>query len=56
MGQGVYSHLEESFRTYLGVFWANLSRFNNLLITVNISMFFVSGIVYWVRSGGQIGT
>ena len=27
------------------IFWANLSRFNNLLIILNISMFFLTGLV-----------
>ncbi len=45
MGQGMYSKIDESFRNYKVIFWANLSRLNNLLIIVNITMFFLSGLV-----------
>jgi len=41
----MYSKLEESYRNYLVVYWANLSRLNNLLIIINISMFFLTGLV-----------
>ncbi len=45
MGQSMYFRIDESFRNYIVIFWANLSRLNNLLIIVNISMFFLSGLV-----------
>ena len=45
MGQGMYFRIDESFRNYMVIFWANLSRLNNLLIIVNITMFFLSGLV-----------
>ena len=37
--------MEEFFRDYRVILWANLTRLNNLLIIVNISMFFLSGLV-----------
>ncbi len=37
--------IEEFFRDYRVILWANLTRLNNLLIIVNISMFFLSGLV-----------
>jgi hypothetical protein len=41
----MYRNLDESFRNHMVIFWANLSRFNNLLIILNISLFFLSGLV-----------
>ena len=35
----------ESYKKYLIIFWSNLSRLNNLFIILNISMFFLSGLV-----------
>jgi hypothetical protein len=46
MGQGLYLRLDESFRKHKVIIWANLSRLNNLLIILNITMFFLSGLVY----------
>lgn len=37
--------MDEFFSDYRVILWANLSRLNNLLIIVNISMFFLSGLV-----------
>jgi hypothetical protein len=37
--------LDESYKKYLIIFWSNLSRLNNLFIILNISMFFLSGLV-----------
>ena len=45
MKQGMYFRIDEFFRNYMVIFWANLSRTNNLLIIVNITMFFLSGLV-----------
>ena len=45
MGQVMNFRIEEHFRNYRVILWANLSRLNNLLIIVNISMFFLSGLV-----------
>jgi len=41
----MYKSLDEFFRNHMVILWANLSRFNNLLIILNISMFFLSGFV-----------
>ncbi len=40
-----YLQLEESYRNNRNLLWPNLGRFNNLLVIVNISMFFLSGLV-----------
>ena len=45
MGEGMYFRIDESFRNHMVIFWANLSRLNSLLIIVNITMFFLSGLV-----------
>ena len=45
MGEGMYFSIDESFRNHMVIFWANLSRLNNLLIIVNITMFFLTGLV-----------
>jgi len=45
MGQGMYFKIDESFKNYMVTLWANLSRLNNLLIILNITMFFLSGLV-----------
>jgi len=45
MGQGMYFKIDESFRNHMVIFWASLSRLNNLLIILNITMFFLSGLV-----------
>lgn len=37
--------LAESYDKYLVILWSNLSRLNNLFIILNISMFFLSGLV-----------
>ena len=37
--------IDESFGNNMVIFWANLSRLNNLLIIVNITMFFLSGLI-----------
>jgi hypothetical protein len=41
----MYERLNASFGNYMPIFWANFSRLNNLLIIINISMFFLSGLV-----------
>lgn len=45
MGESMYFRIDESFRNYMVIFWANLSRLNNLLIILNITMFFLSGLI-----------
>ena len=40
-----YKKLENAFDADHVNFWSNLNRFNNLLVIVNISMFFLSGLV-----------
>jgi hypothetical protein len=41
----MYSTMETSYQKYMVIYWANLSRINNLMIVLNISMFFLSGLV-----------
>jgi len=41
----MYSKIEMSYEKYMVIYWANLSRFNNLMMILNISMFFLSGLV-----------
>lgn len=41
----MYSNIEMSYVRYMVIYWANLSRINNLMIVLNISMFFLSGLV-----------
>ena len=41
----MYFRIDESFKNYMVIFWANLSRLNNLLIILNITMFFLSGLI-----------
>jgi hypothetical protein len=45
------SKIEMSYEKYRVIYWANLSRFNNLMIILNISMFFLSG---WFRGNTTI--
>ena len=45
VGQGMNLRIDEFFRNYMVVFWSNLSRLNNLLIILNITMFFLSGLI-----------
>jgi len=44
-GKVMYSKTEMFYEKYMAIYWANLSRFNNLMIILNISMFFLSGLV-----------
>ena len=37
--------MTEAFENDYAVFWSNLSRLNNLLVIMNISMFFLTGLV-----------
>jgi hypothetical protein len=39
------SKIEMSYEKYMVIYRANLSRFNNLMIILDISMFFLSGLV-----------
>jgi len=41
----MYSNIEMSYEKHVVIYWANLSRINNLMIILNISMFFLSGLV-----------
>jgi hypothetical protein len=41
----MYSNIEMSYEKYMVIYWANLSRINNLMIVLNISIFFLSGLV-----------
>lgn len=40
-----YSKLESVFDADHVNYWSNLSRLNNLMVIVNISMFFLTGLV-----------
>ena len=40
-----YSRLESVFDSDHVIYWSNLSRSNNLMVIVNISMFFLTGLV-----------
>jgi hypothetical protein len=40
-----YGIWENSFDANHANFWSHLSRFNNLLVIMNISMFFLTGLV-----------
>ena len=37
--------LQHLFSSHRVLYWSNLSRLNNLLVIVNISMFFLTGLV-----------
>ncbi len=41
----LYIQLDKDFSSNMTILWPNLARFNNLLVIVNISMFFLSGLV-----------
>jgi hypothetical protein len=40
-----YRIWEKSFTADHAIFWSNLSRLNNLMVVMNISMFFLTGLV-----------
>jgi len=40
-----YSNIEMSYEKYMVIYWASISRINNLMIILNIRMFFLSGLV-----------
>lgn len=40
-----YSRLESAFVADHAIFWSNLSRLNNLMVIMNISMFFLTALV-----------
>jgi len=41
----IIQQINISFRSQNGTYWANLSRFTNLLIVLNITLFFLSELV-----------
>jgi len=41
----IIQQINISFRSQNGIYWANLSRFTNLLIVLNITLFFLSELV-----------
>ncbi len=43
--QAHYNRMQLFFSQEYTTLWGNLSRFNNLMIIVNISMFFLTGLV-----------
>jgi len=45
MNKRVYQQLEKRFASHADSHWAHLSRINNLLIVLNISMFFLTDLV-----------
>ncbi len=40
-----YTNWERFFTLDHAIFWANLTRLNNLLVVLNISLFFLTGLV-----------
>jgi hypothetical protein len=40
-----YINWKQTFESDHGNFWSNLSRLNNLVVILNISMFFLTGLV-----------
>jgi hypothetical protein len=49
MNTNAYRQLENLFTSHADSHWAHLSRFNNLLIILNISLFFLTDLV--IRQG-----
>ncbi len=43
--KSIYLKTEASFKTHMVIFWANLARLNNLLIILNVTLFFLTGLV-----------
>jgi hypothetical protein len=43
--ESIYYKIEASFKIHLAIFWANLARLNNLLIILNVTFFFLTGLV-----------
>jgi len=41
----IYRRCEEAYGTYCAVYWAHLSRLTNFLVVLNVSLFFVTGLV-----------
>jgi len=41
----MYSKIEMSYEKSVVIYWAILSRINNLMVVLNISIFFLSGLV-----------
>jgi hypothetical protein len=41
----IYTDWEQFFNADHAIFWANLTRLNNLLVIMNISLFFLTGLV-----------
>ncbi len=40
-----YQRMEEAYQQDLSIYWSNLLRVNNLMVILNISMFFLTGLV-----------
>lgn len=45
MKDGLYQHMEKRFAPHAGSHWNHLSRVTNLLIILNITMFFITDLV-----------
>jgi hypothetical protein len=45
MNRNFYARLQDEFVQHMAVLWANLSRLTNVLIIINLSMFFLTGAV-----------
>lgn len=43
--KSIYLKIETSFEKHMVIFWANMARLNNLLIILNITLFFLTGLV-----------
>ncbi len=45
MPKTIYKTCETDLKNNLVIFWSNLARVNNLLVIMNISMFFLTGLI-----------
>lgn len=45
MLKATYAHWNRIFYLERAIFWASLTRLNNLLVILNISLFFLTGLV-----------
>ncbi len=41
----IYQRMSAAYRQDLGIYWSNLLRVNNLMVILNISLFFLTGLV-----------
>ena len=43
--RALYHQMAEAYQQDLSIYWSNLLRINNLMVILNISLFFLSGLV-----------